>query len=453
MWEFKNKNNNWVPIKNPHQQKYLTREYHRNKSTAAIDLWKIDFRKMTMHDLNSKKTYNIRYNGSNPVRVIQNRTSNKRTTSTIKTRSSRRKSNITTRSPIKTRSSRRKSNRKTQVPVYKKTVAQKDVNARTQQNVTFAPDTYSDTYSDSVSSVFSKYFNKNQHHGVNKPQVAGKKTFYDITPSITPTPTYSATPSVTPTTPILNPILTPKATSILTPKAMSIPVPKAISRPALRPTPAPIPTSRPSHRSVTNTDTKYVTLPVFSAQDLHYFGQIINASTLNTVIYYLKNFFGINIKDEILYKLTPNPFTKVELMLILKHCAYLCTHVDTIIPHHIEILQAVNRHNKAVVLTRDQCCCLLSLAFFNLIPLQYNNTLFNIHNDKTFTFKAWYDQPEYLKCLFAYFSVMFKGRKSNSKLNVIFQRIVQSNIKHNDILTKFSKVEIKHDVKAEYHSI
>jgi len=171
MWEFKNKNNNWVPIKNPHQQKYLTREYHRNKSTAAIDLWKIDFRKMTMHDLNSKKTYNIRYNGSNPVRVIKNRTSNKRTSSPIKTRSSRRTSNrktrssrrtsnITTRSPIKTRSSRRTSNRKTQVPVYKKTVAQKDVNAKTQRIVTFAPDTYSDTYSDTASSIFSKYLNK-----------------------------------------------------------------------------------------------------------------------------------------------------------------------------------------------------------------------------------------------------------------------------------------------------
>ena len=140
-------------------------------------------------------------------------------------------------------------------------------------------------------------------------------------------------------------------------------------------------------------------------------------------------------------------------MVILKHCASLCANVDTIIPNHIEILQAVNKHNTAVVLTRDQCCCLLSLAFFNLIPLQYNNTLFNIHSDTTFTFKAWYDQPEYLKCLFAYFSVMFKNRKSNSNLNVIFQRTVQNNIKQNDILTKFSKVELKHDVKAEYHSI
>ena len=69
MWEFKNKNDKWVPILNEAQQKYLTREYNKRMPTATIDLWKVDFKKNIMHDLQTKNTYDIRYNKDKTVRT------------------------------------------------------------------------------------------------------------------------------------------------------------------------------------------------------------------------------------------------------------------------------------------------------------------------------------------------------------------------------------------------
>ena len=207
-------------------------------------------------------------------------------------------------------------------------------------------------------------------------------------------------------------------------------------------------TSSPSTRSIKYNNADNVTLPVLSKDDVKYLDKIARSDKLESIQFYLEK-FDVNISLETIKNL--HPFTKQQIIEILQYCAQCCIELNQVFKGPIGVLR--QSHNKLVVLTQYQCCCLLSLAFFNLIPLQHNNTVFNMsgrNKNQKFSFKLWHNKPNYLKCLFAYFHVMTK-RTNKNQLHVIFERVQENNRK---IKTReaFKKVDVKYNTKAEYIS-
>ena len=328
MWEFKNKNDKWVPILKESQQKYLTREYNKRMPSATIDLWKVDFKKNTMHDLKTKNTYDVRYNKNKTVRtnrIIPTRALNKKRivpkgrvrVTHVPTRPVR-VSNRRTRVPVSNRRTRVPvSNRRTRVPVSNKNNAQNDVvNTKSRQHVTFAADVPNNGIS------LSNYM-KGYNHNLNLQT-------YTVSPTLTRTPTLTLTPKLKPQNLYSD-----------------------------------INMNRSHTRTTRDANPHNVTLPVLSYNDINNLQHILSQNTLDSIIYALNEFFSFNISTEILHKLTPKPFTKDNMIAIFKHCAYCCMYMDNLFPNPIGILQTplVNTHNKFVVLTQEQCCCLLSLRF------------------------------------------------------------------------------------------
>jgi hypothetical protein len=283
-----------------------------------------------MHDLQTKNTYDIRYNKDKTVHTTRRIPTRALNQKRIVPKGRVRVTHVPTR-PLRVSNRRTRvpvSNRRTRVPVSNKNNAQNDVdNVKSRRNVTFSPDVPNNGIS------LSNYM-KGYNHNLNLQT-------YTVSPTLALTPT---------PTPI--PTLTPK----LKPQNLY----------------SNINMNRSNTRTTRDANPHNVTLPVLSYDDINNLQHILSQNTLDSIIYALNEFFNFNISTEILHKLTPKPFTKDNMIAIFKHCAYCCMYMDNLFPNPIGILQTplVNTHNKFVVLTQEQCCCLLSLALFNLIPLQ-----------------------------------------------------------------------------------
>jgi len=95
---------------------------------------------------------------------------------------------------------------------------------------------------------------------------------------------------------------------------------------------------------------------------------------------------------------------------VLQFVFQMCTKASELFTQR-QVPLSLKSVESIVMLSQKQCCCLLSLAFFDVT---FQNTSNKDMNGK-FTLRAWLiDQPEKLKCILEYFSTMYSRSVQNT---------------------------------------
>ena len=181
---------------------------------------------------------------------------------------------------------------------------------------------------------------------------------------------------------------------------------------------------------------------------------LINLNT-RTVDSYIKSYIN-QPQFKSLHSIMHSWDNKDLNIFVYKLCPFIfhmCSEVKHYFPNQ-KLEYMLKDQSHIVTLTQKQCCCLLSLAFFDLFP----NHLTSLDMNGKFTFKIWLStETEKLKCLLTYFFTMHKRFLTNknqwASRNIQFVRKVTKNINLHDMLIQSHKpllpVNIKFDGKIE----
>ena len=103
--------------------------------------------------------------------------------------------------------------------------------------------------------------------------------------------------------------------------------------------------------------------------------------------------------------------TEPQHMNVLQFVFEMCTKASELFTQR-QVPLSLKSVESIVMLSQKQCCCLLSLAFFDVA---FQNTSNKDTNGK-FTLRAWLiDQPEKLKCILEYFNTMYSRSVQNTR--------------------------------------